>query len=216
MGSSAADSSSTASSANRFFRPPIPRSAAHARLAPRPMGARSRWWTDRLSHTQGTFTFQHQPPGMSATAAEQYARLVAAAARRSGQCRWIGGLAPGPRVVRPQPRSGSNRMRTLPQREDAGTMIPSENADLRRVGRGLIGRRWTSVVTSAGVGVVLVALAARFGAAVAAATAMFAVAAVLAAVWLAIIEDRRWRREFRTVRDVGADSARRSSIRRPQ
>jgi hypothetical protein len=74
MGSSAADSSSTASSANRFFRPPIPRSAAHARLAPRPMGARSRWWTERLSHTQGTFTFQHQPPGMSATAADQYAR----------------------------------------------------------------------------------------------------------------------------------------------
>jgi hypothetical protein len=106
-------------------------------------------------------------------------------------------------------------MRTLPHREDAGTMIPSENADLGRVGRGLIGRRWTSVVASAGVGVVLVALAARFGAVAATATALFAVATVLAAVWLAIIEDRRWRKAFSTVRDGGADSARRSSIRRP-
>ena len=59
-------------------------------------------------------------------------------------------------------------MRNFPKREDAGTMLPSENADLHRLGRGLIGRRWTSVVTSVGVGVVLVALAARFGAVAAA------------------------------------------------
>ena len=93
-------------------------------------------------------------------------------------------------------------------------MTPSENTDLRQVGRALARRRWTSVVASAGVGIVLVALAARLGPTAAVATALFAVAGVVAAVRLAVVEDRRWRRAFSTLRNDGLHAAPRSSRRR--
>ena len=93
-------------------------------------------------------------------------------------------------------------------------MPPSENTDLRQVGRALARRRWTSVVTSAGVGIVLVALAARLDPTAAVATALFAVVAVAAAVRLAVVEDRRWRRALSTMRNDGVDAAPRSSRRR--
>ncbi|MGE3449341.1 MAG: hypothetical protein AB7H92_17375 [Microbacteriaceae bacterium] len=88
-------------------------------------------------------------------------------------------------------------------------MTPSENTDLRHVGRSLARRRWTAVVTSAGIGTVLVALAARLGPPAAVATALFAVAAVAANVRLAVGEDRRWRRAFGAVRNDGVHTARR-------
>lgn len=89
-------------------------------------------------------------------------------------------------------------------------MTPSENTDLRHVGRGLARRRWTSVVTSTGVGTVLVALAARLGPAAALAMALFAVAAVAATVWHAVADDCRWRRTFSTLRNDGVHTARRN------
>jgi hypothetical protein len=87
-------------------------------------------------------------------------------------------------------------------------MTPSQNTDLRHAGRSLARRRWTAVVTSAGIGTVLVALAARLGPAAAVAATLFAVAAT---VWLAVTEDRRWRRAFGTVRNDGVHTARRAS-----
>jgi hypothetical protein len=92
-------------------------------------------------------------------------------------------------------------------------MTPSENTDLRHVGRGLARRRWTSVVTSTGVGAVLVTLAARLGPAAALATALFAFAAVAATVWHAVTEDRRWRRAFSTLRNDDVHTARRNPTR---
>jgi hypothetical protein len=89
-------------------------------------------------------------------------------------------------------------------------MTPSENTDLRHVGRGLARGRWTAVVTSTGVGTVLVALATRLGPAAAVATALFAVAAVAATVRLAVTEDRRWRRAFSTLRNDDIPTARRN------
>jgi hypothetical protein len=90
-------------------------------------------------------------------------------------------------------------------------MTPSENTDLRHVDRGLARRRWTSVGTSTGVGIVVVAVAARLGPASAVATTLFAVAAT---VWLAVTEDRRWRRAFGTSRNEGVHTARRNPTRR--
>lgn len=93
-------------------------------------------------------------------------------------------------------------------------MIPSENTTLRAAGRGLARMHWTSVATTAGVGVVLVALAARLGGTAAAVMAFVAGSAVLAAAWRAIIEDRRWRRALSIVQQDVVPGARRSSTRR--
>jgi hypothetical protein len=73
-------------------------------------------------------------------------------------------------------------------------VTPPADNELTRARRGLAWRRWTSVLTTAATGVVLVALAARVGAAAAVATALFAVVALGAAAWRAAAEDRRWRR----------------------
>jgi hypothetical protein len=71
-----------------------------------------------------------------------------------------------------------------------------------------------SVVTRAGVGTVLVALATRLGPAAAVATALFTLAAVAAPVRQAVTEHRRWRRAFSTLRIDDVDAARRGSTRR--
>lgn len=73
-------------------------------------------------------------------------------------------------------------------------MTPPANNEVTRARRGLARRRWTSVLTTAATGVVLVALAARVSGAAALATASFTVVAVAAAAWRAVAEDRRWRR----------------------
>jgi len=73
-------------------------------------------------------------------------------------------------------------------------MTPSADNEITRARRGLAWRRWTSALTTAATGVVLVALAARVSGAAAVATALFAVVAVGAATWRAAAEDRRWRR----------------------
>ena len=93
-------------------------------------------------------------------------------------------------------------------------MTPPERIDLRQIGHTLARRRWTSVVTSAGIGIILVALAARLGSTVAVATALFAVVAVVAAVRLAVVGDRRWRRAYGTLRTDDLHTAPRSSRRR--
>lgn len=72
-------------------------------------------------------------------------------------------------------------------------MTPAIDNPLTRARRGLRGHRWTAVITTAGTGVVLVALAARIGTA-AVAVAVFAAAALAMAVWRAATGDRRWRR----------------------
>jgi len=92
-------------------------------------------------------------------------------------------------------------------------MTPSENTDLRQVGHTLARRRWTAVVTSAGIGAILVALAARLGPTAAVATALFAVAAVVAAVRFAVLEDRRWRRALSTLHTHDPHAAPRPSRR---
>ena len=93
-------------------------------------------------------------------------------------------------------------------------MTSSENTDLHHVRRGLARQRWTSVITSAGLGTVLVALIARLTPASALATEIFAIVAVAAAVQHAVIEDRRWGRAFSTLRVDCADAARRDPTRR--
>lgn len=60
--------------------------------------------------------------------------------------------------------------------------------------RGLRAQRWTTVVTTTGTGVVLVALASRLGAPVAVAVAVVVVAAIGVALRNAVAGDRRWRR----------------------
>ena len=64
---------------------------------------------------------------------------------------------------------------------------------LRVARRGLRTQRWTSVITTAGTGVVLVALASRLGAAAAVTAAIVVVAATALAVRHALAGDRRWR-----------------------
>jgi hypothetical protein len=94
-------------------------------------------------------------------------------------------------------------------------MTPPRRTALCQTGRALAQRRWTSVITSAGVGAVLVAFAARLGPAAAGGAALFAAAAVGAAIRLALAEDRRWRRAFSTLRDGGKHAARSASTKHP-
>jgi hypothetical protein len=93
-------------------------------------------------------------------------------------------------------------------------MTPAEHIDLRQIRHTLARRRWTAVVTSAGVGIILVALAARLGPTAAVASALFAVVAVVAAIRLAVVEDRRWRRAYSRLRTDDPRTAPRSSRRR--
>lgn len=77
-------------------------------------------------------------------------------------------------------------------------MSRAVDSPLTRARRGLRMHRWTSVITTAGTGAVLVALAARTGTAAAVAMAGFAAAALAAAVWRAATGDHRWRRAMGT------------------
>ena len=99
-------------------------------------------------------------------------------------------------------------MRALPPRAHAHTVNNPHNTDLRRSGRGLARGRLTSVVTSAGLGLVLVALAARLDPVVAIATAVFMIVAIAALLWHAAMENRRWRHALRIARDGGVSEAR--------
>ena len=83
-------------------------------------------------------------------------------------------------------------------------MDTSDHSTLRDIRRGEAGRRWTSVVTSAGVGIVLVALATRLGTAAAVVTTLFVVVATAAAVRTAVTQDDRWQRAFDALRNDGA------------
>ena len=60
--------------------------------------------------------------------------------------------------------------------------------------RGLRAQRWTTVITTTGTGVVLVALASRLGAAAAVTVAVVVAAAIGVALRNAVAGDRRWRR----------------------
>lgn len=65
--------------------------------------------------------------------------------------------------------------------------------------RGLRVHRWTTVITTTGTGVVVVALASRLGVAAAVAAATASSAASARAVRHAVVGDHRWRRAM----DIG-------------
>lgn len=71
---------------------------------------------------------------------------------------------------------------------------------LRSARRELRAHRWTTVITTASTGVVLVALASRLGGASTIAVAVLAAAAVVHAVRRAAAGDRRWRRATQITR----------------
>jgi len=73
-------------------------------------------------------------------------------------------------------------------------MTPPANNEVTRARDGLARRRWTTVLTAAATGIVLVALAGRVSGAAALATGLFTLVAVAAAAWRAAAEGRRWRR----------------------
>ena len=118
---------------------------------------------------------------------------------------------PGCCVVGHKSDPGSDRIRTPSRRAYVHIMNTSERTDLRQVRRYLARSRGISVVTSAGVGIVLVALAARLDPAAAVATTLFAIAAVVAAVRLATAENRCWRRALIAIRTDGIDAERHDS-----
>jgi len=70
---------------------------------------------------------------------------------------------------------------------------PSFDDRLGRARWGLRVHRWTTVITTAATGVVLVAFASRLGSASAVAAAALAAAALALAVRRAVAADRRWR-----------------------
>ena len=82
---------------------------------------------------------------------------------------------------------------------------PPADDPLGRARRGLRMHRWTTVITTMGTGVVLVALASRLGVAVAVTVAIIVVAATGLAVRHAVAGDRRWRRAMQGRRNPGAD-----------
>ena len=94
-------------------------------------------------------------------------------------------------------------------------MTPPAANDLGTAKRAQASRRRTAVLTTAGTGLVIVALAARLGQAAAIAAAVFAGAAVAAAAWRAAAEDRRWRHAFDVARTPAPASAVRPRRRRP-
>ena len=75
--------------------------------------------------------------------------------------------------------------------------VASDNP-LTRARRGLRVHRWTAVITTAGTGVVLVALAARADTVAAVAVTDLAATALAVAIWRAASGDRRWRRALGT------------------
>ena len=111
----------------------------------------------------------------------------------------------------PQVRSGNFPDASIASRAHAHDVNNPHNTDLRRSGRGLARGRWTSVATSTGVGIVLVALSARLDPVVAIATAVFVVVAIAALLWHAAMESRRWRHALRIARDGGGSEARDAS-----
>ena len=79
-------------------------------------------------------------------------------------------------------------------------MTPPVANQLSTVKRAQASRRWTALLTTAGTGLVVVALAARLGRAAAIAVAVFAAAAVIATAWRVAAEHRRWRHAFEAAR----------------
>lgn len=77
---------------------------------------------------------------------------------------------------------------------------PTHDGTLDTARRGLRTWRWTAVITTAGTGMVMVALASRVGDASAVVAGILAATAFVLAILRALTTDRRWRQAMSSTR----------------